>query len=158
MGHTALSYKQRVQQYLAEAHLHLERIDAAFAALAHSYDFLLDEEEFAALLVNPQHVAFADQIIYRFSKAQDTMGAKLFKTFLLYQGENVDRPFRDILNELEGLHILEVEGWFILRELRNEIAHHYAGNEQVALRILNGIYTQREMLRGILARLEALAE
>jgi len=63
-------------------------------------------------------LAFADQIIYRFSKAQDSMGAKLFKAFMFFQDENVDKPFMDILNSLEKLEILEVDEWFELREIR----------------------------------------
>ena len=42
------------------------------------------QKQFAELLTNRIELAFADQIIYRFSKAQDTIGAKLFKAFLLY--------------------------------------------------------------------------
>jgi len=48
---------------------------------------------------NTQYLAYSDQSIYRFSKLQDCMGAKLFKSVLLYQGENVNKPFLDILNQ-----------------------------------------------------------
>ena len=39
-----------------------------------------------------------EDLIYRFSKLQDCMGAKLFKSVLLYEGENVNKPFLDLLN------------------------------------------------------------
>ncbi len=45
----------------------------------------------------PVLFAFCDQVVYRFSKLQDIMGAKLFKSFLLFQGENINKPFLDIL-------------------------------------------------------------
>ena len=83
---------------------------------------------------------FSDQIIYRFSKAQDTIGAKLFKTYLLVQGENSDKPFLDILNGLEKSSIVNVEKWFELREIRNEIAHDYEDNECHGKDVINLIY------------------
>ena len=137
-----------------DANVHLARIDEAFDELGKKYRFPIAEEQFAELLTNRMELAFADQIIYRFSKAQDTIGAKLFKAFLLYQGENVDRPFLDILNELEKLHIVDVEGWFVLREIRNDIAHDYEDNRDQARLILNNIYQYRGELRKILVDIE----
>lgn len=84
-------------------------------------------------------MAFSDQVIYRFSKLQDTMGAKLFKSILLSQGENVDKPFLDILNQLEKIDIIKVDEWFEIIDLRNEIAHNYDDNEEWALEVLNSI-------------------
>lgn len=150
MGHSSLTYQERFEQYLQESQTHLLRIDEAFAMLTKRHHFLLDATSFAEFLHNPIDMAFADQIIYRFSKVQDTMGAKLFKAFLLYQGENVDHPFRDILNSLEQQGILDVEEWFALREIRNEIAHNYDNNTETACHILNSIYQQRDSVRRML--------
>ena len=69
----------------------------------------LSRKGFHELLRNDGHLAFADQMIFRFSKAQDCIGAKLFKSFLLAQGENIDRPFLDILNSLEKINMLSVD-------------------------------------------------
>lgn len=155
MGNTSLTYKERFEQYLAEVRLHLLRIDEACEELAKRYQFVLDETSFATLQENTIDVAFADQIIYRFSKVQDTMGTRLFKTFLLYQGENVDRPFLDILHALEQQGLLNVEQWFVLREIRNEITHNYASNADVLRQIVNSIYTNRDMVRRMI---DAFAE
>ncbi len=133
-----------------EASVHLLRINEAFVELEKKHQFPIVQEQFVNLITNRIELAFADQIIYRFSKAQDTIGAKLFKAFLLYQGENVDRPFLDILNELEKLHIVDVEEWFVLREIRNDIAHDYEDNQDQARLILNNIFQYREELRQIL--------
>ncbi len=78
------------------------------------------------------------------------MGAKLFKSILLYQGENIDKPFLDILNQLEKMDIIDVDEWFEMRDLRNDIAHNYKGNENVALSIINAIYKLRDDLAEIL--------
>jgi len=154
MVNTALVYQTKFRKNLHEAYVHLARIDEALDELGKKYRFPIAQEQFADLLTNRSELAFADQIIYRFSKAQDTIGAKLFKAFLLYQGENVDRPFLDILNELEKLHIVDVEEWFVLREIRNDIAHNYEDNQDQARHILNNIYQYRGELRQILVEIE----
>ncbi|TAN47864.1 MAG: hypothetical protein EPN21_16260 [Methylococcaceae bacterium] len=157
MGGTDLIYQEKLKQTLTEAAVHLLRIDEAFEELAKKYSFPIAQESFLLLLKNRVDLAFADQVIYRFSKAQDTIGAKLFKAFMLYQGENVDKPFRDILNALEKLNILDVEEWFVLREIRNEIAHDYENNQDKARNIVNSIYQSRDELKSILSDVNAKA-
>ena len=78
------------------------------------------------------------------------MGAKLFRALLLYEGENVNKPFLDILNDLEKMNIIDVENWFEIRDLRNEIAHDYEDNDFVAIEILNTIYEIKDNLKNIL--------
>ena len=108
------------------------------------------------VLVCTEHLAYSDQIIYRFSKLQDCMGAKLFKSVLLYEGENVNKPFLDILNRLEDIDIINVDEWFEIRDLRNEIAHDYEDNEEMAINILNTIYKLKIDLREILDAITSL--
>ncbi len=78
------------------------------------------------------------------------MGAKLFKSLLLYQGENVNKPFLDILSRLEQIGIINVDTWFEIRDLRNEIAHEYEDNYDVLINILNAIHNVKTELRSIL--------
>lgn len=48
-----------------------------------------------------------DQFIFRFSKLQDAMGAKIFRYVLEYLDEDVSTlPMRDILNRLERFHLI----------------------------------------------------
>jgi hypothetical protein len=150
MRDNALVYKAKLQKILKEIDIHLSRIENAFAELSRHYPLPFCENDFAHILSDSVPLAFADQIIYRFSKAQDSMGAKLFKAFMLYQGENVDKPFLDILNSLEKINILNVDEWFELREIRNEIAHNYENNENVARNIINSIYKHKNELKQIL--------
>jgi hypothetical protein len=52
--------------------------------------------------------SFIDQLIFRFSKLQDTMGEKLFPFILLLSKEEVKKKtFIDILNRLEELEIVD---------------------------------------------------
>lgn len=157
MGYQDIDYL-RVKQNLEEGYIHLKRIDEAIEEIEGKYRFPIDRDKFEKILQNRIDVAFSDQIIYRFSKLQDLIGAKLFKSFLLYQGENVDKPFRDILNRFEKIKILNVEEWFELRQLRNEIAHNYENNQDIAIEILNGIFEKRNELRTILDRINKLTK
>jgi len=154
MRNNTLIYEIKFQKALKETRIHINRINEAFEELLQNYQFPLIKHNFEDLINNKINLAFADQIIYRFSKAQDTMGAKLFKTYMLSQGENIDRPFLDILNSLEKLNILNVDEWFELREIRNEIAHDYEDNEELALNILNSIYKHKVELEKIITYLQ----
>jgi uncharacterized protein with HEPN domain len=140
MGNKALVYKQKVEDNLKESYKHLLRLENAFDALKRNYIFPISMDDFRIILESTEHLAYSDQIIYRFSKLQDCMGAKLFKSVLLYEGENVNKPFLDILNQLEAIDIITVDEWFEIRDLRNEIAHDYEDNNEIAINILNTIY------------------
>ena len=147
MGNKAVIYKQKVQDNLKESYIHLKRLESAYHEIEKSYQFPISKDNFKAIVNDITLMAFSDQVIYRFSKLQDTMGAKLFKSILLSQGENVDKPFLDILNQLEKIDIIKVDEWFEIRDLRNEIAHNYDDNEELALNILNTIYKLKSDLK-----------
>ena len=149
MGNQTLIYKVKFEKALEEVKKHIIRIESAFDELGKSFNFPINMEDFQKLLENSVNFAYADQIIYRFSKAQDSIGAKLFKAFLLYEGENIDKPFLDILNSLEKTEIVDVNEWFELREIRNEIAHDYEDNHTRGKDILNSIYKHKNELNKI---------
>ena len=151
MGDKALIYKTRLEMVLQEIEIHLSRLEKAFDELSHHYSLPFRVDDFHKITDGDDiALAFTDQIIYRFAKAQDSMGAKLFKAFMLYQGENVDRPFLDILNGLEKIGVLQVDEWFELREIRNEIAHNYENKPGAACNIVNGIYLYKGKLKQIM--------
>ncbi|MBL4730629.1 MAG: hypothetical protein JKY28_04585 [Sulfurimonas sp.] len=150
MGDSYLVYQKKFTKALSESKMHVQRINEAFIELEKNYTFPIEVKEFETLVTSKTTLAFADQIIYRFAKAQDSMGAKLFKAYMLVQGTNVDKPFLDILNSLEKLDILNVDEWFELREIRNEIAHDYEDNKDLAMNILNSIFKHKKELENIL--------
>lgn len=156
MGNKALIYKIKVVENLKQSYTHLKRLNDAFTELNSRYKFPIDKKSYENMINNIQDLAFSDQIIYRFSKLQDTIGAKLFKGLLLYQGENIDKPFLDILNQLEKIDIVNVDEWFELRDLRNEIAHDYENNDCVAIDILNNIFELKNELEKILNSVDSL--
>ena len=156
MGNKTLTYKQRVQDHLDQSYLHLKRLNDAIVELNNKHLFPIDKSSYENMINNIYDLAFCDQIIYRFSKLQDTIGAKLFKGLLLYQGENIDKPFLDILNQLEKIDIVNVDEWFELRDLRNEIAHDYENSDYLAIDILNNIFESKDELEKILNRIKRL--
>lgn len=158
MGNKALVYKQKVYDNLSESYKHLNRLENAFDALSRNYTFPIAMDDFKQILASTEHLAYSDQIIYRFSKLQDCMGAKLFRSVLLYQGENINKPFLDILNQLEAIDIINVDEWFEIRDLRNEIAHDYEDNDEIAINILNTIYKLKVDLKGTLDAIEKVTQ
>lgn len=144
----------RLEKVISEVTIHIKRIDDAFEELTRSYTFPLDVLSFQGIVENHVSLAFIDQIIYRFSKALDTIGAKLFKMFLESQGENTDRPFLDILNSLEKISIVQTDLWFELREIRNEIAHEYDDTITHGLEVINAIYSHKSALHNIVTAIQ----
>ena len=154
MGNRVLVYKQKLEDNLNESNKHLYRLETAFFQIEKNHKFPLKKDDFTKIIEDIQTLAYSDQIIYRFSKLQDCMGAKLFKSILLYQGENINKPFLDILNELEKIDIINVDEWFEIRDLRNEIAHDYEDKDNNALDIINSIYKLKDELSQSLKAIE----
>ena len=158
MGSKIVIYRKRLEDNLNESYKHLQRLNGAFEEIGIRYTFPINKEIFFQIIESKQLLAYSDQIIYRFSKLQDCMGAKLFKSILLYQGENTNRPFLDILNQLEKIDIVDVDEWFEIRDLRNEIAHDYEDNDATAMHILNTIYKLKKELGNILDTVNKIIE
>ena len=91
--------------------------------------------------------SFIDQLNFRFSKLQDTMGESLFRFLLIMSQENVKKmTFLDILNRLEELELIDKEEWMELREIRNEIAHEYSFNQEEVVDNINLIYQKTDRI------------
>lgn len=72
-------------------------------------------------------VSKIDQLIYRFTKLQDSMGTRLYPSlYSILEENNKIIPFLDILNRLEKLGVItDVKDWQFFRNLRNNLAHDY---------------------------------
>lgn len=103
--------------------MHSERLRFARAKMI--IHFPLEREKY--VLLAPETLSFFDQMIYRFSKLQDSMGGKLFPAILENLGEEIiSLPFIDRLTKLEQLEIIpDAEEWMMLRETRNMLTHEY---------------------------------
>jgi hypothetical protein len=89
------------------------------------------------------YISTIDQMIFRFSKLQDTMGDKIFPSILELNGEKVKvMTFIDRLNRLEELELLYKDEWMGLRKDRNEIAHEYSFNKDEVVDSINLIFNR----------------
>ena len=123
---------QRLQLYFTEATKHIELIEESLDVLQkalpiQNYDSLTQLQRFAL-----------NALIFRFSKLQDLIGAKIFRNYLEYAGYNTaDKSFFDILKEIEKENIVDIDTWDELRELRNKIAHEYPQEVDEMLESIN---------------------
>ncbi len=103
--------------------IHSERMSFAWEKI--KTHFPLDKGKYIRL--KPEEWSFFDQLIFRFSKMQDSMGGKLFPAILENLGEEVKGlPFIDRLAKLEELNIIsDADQWMLLRETRNMVTHEY---------------------------------
>lgn len=115
--------QDKLDQAVQLCQIHCERMNFARGKLQHY--FPLTRERF--LQMEPEKMSYFDQLIFRFSKLQDSMGKKLFPSLLNYLEEDTRGiPFIDILEKLEELQFLESKDkWIQLRETRNIVTHEY---------------------------------
>ncbi len=105
--------------------------------------------------LSEEQIRCLDQFIFRFSKLQDAMGAKIFRYILELLDEDVTSlPMRDILNHLERYHLIpSADEWVYIRELRNEIAHDYPLMESDVVDTLNELLTKVDVLFDIYSKI-----
>ena len=144
---------ERLQREFDICDKHILRINEALEELSSTLP--LTTESYAQL--SSEQIRCIDQFIFRFSKLQDAMGAKIFRYILEYLDEDVTSlPMRDILNRLEKYKFLpEANEWIYIRELRNEIAHDYPLMENDVVHILNELFSKVNTMYGIYDKLKA---
>lgn len=110
--------------------------------------------------MNDETIGFLDQYIFRFSKLQDTIGARLFPQILEALAEPVaDKAFIDILNRLEKLGILDSAfSWVQLRKIRNDIAHEYPASLAERIEGINFLFNNLEGLKQIIERCHSILD
>jgi len=118
MEHRTLSL--RLKRYFGEAEKHVQMMEEALDVIRPilpigEYETLTQLERFAL-----------NTLIFRFSKLQDLIGAKIFRSYLEYnEYETSDMSFYDLLREIEKEGIVDIDTWSEFRQLRNRVAHEY---------------------------------
>lgn len=130
-----MDFKSKFQQAKYECDQHIHHLEHALGGSNHL--FPLDESKIKGL--RDEEIAFLDQLIFRFTRLQDTMGNKLFSVGLSSLGEPVEEmTMLDKLHRLEKLSIISnAQKWLSLRELRNEFNHEYPDQDQIKAESLN---------------------
>lgn len=132
--------------------IHCQRMDFAFGKLEKYFPLTIDTYE----KLSPEDLSFFDQLIFRFSKLQDTMGGKLFPAILENLGEEVRGvPFIDLLSKLEELSLLNnYNDWLLLRETRNIVTHEYPFITEEIIEGLNLLSKHYKLITSIWKKLE----
>ena len=143
---------ERLQREYEVCDKHILRIDEALRGL--KVDFPITLETYQRF--DSDQIRCIDQFIFRFSKLQDAIGAKIFRYTLEILEEDVTSlPMRDILNRLERFNIIpSADEWIYIRELRNEIAHDYPLYENEIVAILNELVVKVEVVIDIYNKLK----
>lgn len=125
---------------LNECNIHLKRL--TFAREKISSLIPLKPEIYEK--IEEDKISYIDQLIYRFTKLQDTMGDSLFPSILKSLEEDPEQmSMLDILNRLEKLNIISsAEEWIRLRNLRNEFTHEYEDNLEENSKLINSLYKE----------------
>ena len=143
---------ERLQREYEVCDKHILRIDEALRGLKVDFPIALGTYQ----SFDSEQIRCIDQFIFRFSKLQDAIGAKIFRYTLEILEEDVTSlPMRDILNRLERFNIIpSADEWIYIRELRNEIAHDYPLYENEIVAILNELIVKVEVVIDIYNRLK----
>jgi hypothetical protein len=112
-----------VESAIKECDSHVSKCKRARALLAQTLP--LSSERFQTL--DEETIEHIDQLIYRFTKMQDSLGTRLLPSLYAYvEADDSPKPFLTILMRFEQLGILtSAEQWQFFRNLRNNLAHDY---------------------------------
>ncbi len=133
--------------------IHIERMSFAWEKV--NIHFPLDREKY--LKLKPEDLSFFDQLIFRFSKLQDSMGGKLFPAILENLGEESrGLPFIDQLTKLEELDVISsADDWMLLRETRNILTYEYPFVTDEVIQGLNFLNTHCQLIMKIWKQIES---
>ena len=145
----------KLKETLAICDLHHQRMMFAYVSIIKYFPLT----EFNFSKISPIELALFDQLIYRFSKLQDSMGSRLFKQLLEALEEDISGlPFIDILHKMEKLNLLEnAKDWIALRQIRNTVSHDYPFYTEIQIEELNLLPGEVEKLTGIWIKLKEYA-
>ena len=132
--------------YLAECAVHAE-------VLAEG---LVDSREWMPLssvsMVDKKLLRILDQIAYRFTKLQDTMGEKVLPLILVLAQEPLPEnvTFAEKLNRLERIGAIpSAEQWKSFRIVRNALAHDYPDDPELKSSAINRFIEGAAHLSGL---------
>jgi len=132
--------------------IHYERMIYSYRKIQNK--FPLDSETYENL--SDDDLSYIDQLIFRFSKLQDSMGNRLFPDILKNLGEDTEgKPFIDLLIRLEELELInDHKEWLRLKETWNTVTHEYPFLSDEIIEGLNVLYGDVKILSDILTHLK----
>ncbi len=145
--------KKTIESSISECESHIKWIERARAALTST--FPLDQDAVTSL--PDRSVELVDQLIYRFTKLQDSMAHRLVPSLYSYlEASDGSIPFMDILSRLEQLGVLRDQRvWQEFRDLRNSLAHDYPESAAQTALTRNKLHDRLPALVEVYADLKA---
>ena len=128
--------EQLMRIYLDECHLHVEILAEALAETQPWLPFTAKSVQ----QISKAQLRVLDQVAYRFTKLQDTMGQKVLPAVLELAQEPIppEATFAEKLNWLERIEALpSAAEWKKLRAARNAIAHEYPDDPELRASAIN---------------------
>lgn len=143
---------ERLNTSIQKCRTHLKRLHYAISQTKDLFPLTLETYN----TFSDATIGNIDQLIFRFTKLQDELGNNTFRLLLEYLQEDIaDKPFRDILNILERLKIIDsADTWLSLRELRNDLTHEYPDMANETIDKLNHLFLQLPLIEKILLIIE----
>jgi len=144
--------REKFLKLFQEEEKHLRRLREAYSLLKElGYELPLNDKAVEELLKTREGTMALDQIAYRFSKIQDSLG-KLLRAVLYLLGENVENlSMVDVISTAEKLEFpVSEEKWFELKGLRNVIAHEYEDETGKIAELVNRVYGELPYLQELL--------
>ncbi len=140
--------RDKLNEALLLCKIHRERMIFALGKI--KMHFPLNREKY--LRLQPEELSFLDQLIFRFSKLQDSMGGRLFPAVLESLGEEIkEMPFIDRLIRLEEMNVIpDADEWLVLRETRNLVTHEYPFIADEFIEGLNLLYKHCDTILSVL--------
>jgi hypothetical protein len=146
------SDKERLLTSVQKCRTHLVRIHYATGQIKELFPLTPDRYK----NLTEANIGNIDQLVFRFTKLQDEIGNNTFRLLLEFLKEDcIGKPFRDILNTLERLQIVDSsDTWLSFRELRNDLAHDYPMMIDETVDKLNYLVLQLPLIENILKNIE----
>jgi hypothetical protein len=143
---------EKLNKIFNECEKHILRIESSYSELKS----IMPLDIQAYINLKEEEVKVLDQFLFRFSKLQDNMGQRLFKTMMYFLKEDIDgKPFIDILNMMEKISLLESSNiWRDLREDRNKLAHNYEDEPDEMSEAINKLYNKKDILINIYLKIK----
>lgn len=132
-----------MDSFIEECDLHKSKIEFTQKKLSG----FIPLDSFKLKEIENEYSSVIDQLIYRFSKLQDSLGEKVMPMYLKLGGEDSkNKIFIEVLNRMEQLEIVTKQEWMYLREVRNAIFHEYILNKDDLAKIINEVYNSSQKL------------
>ena len=128
--------EQLMRIYLDECRLHVEILSEALTETRPWLPFTAESVQ----QMSKAQLRVLDQVAYRFTKLQDTMGQKLLPGVLELAEEPIppEATFAEKLNWLERIEALpSAKEWTQLRAARNALAHDYPDDPELRASAIN---------------------